>query len=74
MKKVPVTHVSGSRCWPSSDPMDEPFDKLVCDKCGHSIVYQAYGTLPIGQSFDEFRRDAVEKMYWHLFEHFEDKK
>lgn len=34
---------SGSKCWPSSDPADSPFDKYTCKLCGWSFSKVMHG-------------------------------
>ncbi len=47
-------HFSGSKVWPSSDPMDSPFDQFVCRSCGKRFSLQMYGSFSInGPNFEE---------------------
>ena len=50
---------SGSGMWPSSDPDDSPFDKFICIHCGASKKIQMYGSIPIGESFDDKAREIL---------------
>lgn len=49
---------SGSNMWPSSDPLDSPYDKFKCKLCGWTVSIQMYGVFPIG--YDKvFHQDGI---------------
>lgn len=36
-------HQSGSRCWPSADPADSPYDTFTCRLCGFQFQQRMWG-------------------------------
>ena len=49
---------SGSKVWPSSDPLDSPYDKFKCKICGWTVPIRMNGSFPI--EFDvNFYRDGI---------------
>lgn len=62
--EVPVTYISGSQVWPSSDPSDSPFDMFQCERCEWKMSYQMGGSFPIGHVPDVHK--AMALMFQHL--------
>ena len=48
--------VPGSDEWPSTDPKNSPFDEFICRHCNRVGKIQMYGSLPVGESFEEKAR------------------
>ena len=60
--------ISGSKIWPSEDPKDSPFNTIICKLCDWSWKYQAYGSFPIDDHFNQ-----LSKMRNHLLDnHFKE--
>lgn len=61
---VPVTYISGSHVWPSSDRSDSPFDVYRCERCNWQMSYQMGGSFPIDQVPSVAK--AMALMFQHL--------